>query len=402
MSRKLSKLGSAATIIATTFGTGILFMPAGFRLLGYAYALVALACVSLLTYFALYSLTYAAIATNSTEEASYSNLAASFSVRFKRLIDVTMLGRNMGITTVLTRYFCTNAARMLKNLGMPGDPELVRRLCLVLFVLAVVYFGMKDSLASLSFISRISLAGVLCYLLSITYYALAYGHPVRELRAVSDGYGSGVVKFVFALHCQFSYLNVFNEMQEKSLPEVSGVIALACAGIGLIYAASGFFGYMAAGEAIGERQILEVFGDRNDPLMQRISRGSADKYGVVPGLVISCFLFVWFGFIVFASFPTITLIQKYLSSGGKPARRGPIVLATGAFLLVGGLPAELQITKLLSLSAALFTNPLSFVYPSIFMILVSPRLSLRSLLAYALIACSLVLMLNVVYTVAAG
>lgn len=388
----MSKTSAAITLVVSSFGTGILYMPSSFKLLGYGYACLSLAFMGFLTYFTLYALAYAAIMVECKTKASYPKLASLFSSRLKVIIDITLIGSNLGSAACILRYFCSNAATMLGILGVNADYEQMRKASLCFIVVVVAYFGLKESLSSLAFISKISIAGVIYYLGLILYYALKYGHSLRSLDLTSNNYGSGFIKFVFALHCQFSFLDVFSEMEDKSLGGVSAVCAVVSLVIVLVYSASGLLGYIAIGREIGNRHILEVFVDRNTEFMKLVSKDPFSRHAIPTNIALGIFLFVWFGFLNFATAPVITIIQSYLVVKGKPVQRMGISVAIALFFLAAGLPEELNIATVLDVCAAVFTNPLSFAFPAIFMILTTPRFSGKSVLSYLLIGFSVAIM----------
>lgn len=396
----LSKSSSVITLVVSTLGTGILYMPASFGLLGYAYGFASLASVAVLTYFTLYSLAYAAIVMDFKTDATYSSLAAAFSNKLKIVVDITMVGSNVGIMIATTRFFSHNAAIMLRGTGL--DAEVLRKCSLCTIALLVAYFGTKGSLRSLAFISGIGIAGVLYYMALVVYYAYCYGHKLRDLDTTGSNYGSGFIKFVFALQCQFSFLSVFGQMEDKSLKGVSKVCAAVSLLVCLVYSASGFVGYLAVGREIGTRHILEVFMDREGRFMRHVIENSWDKRGILPGVLLGVFLFIWFGSLVFTGMPVISIVQAHLGAFDKRIKRAWVSGLLASLLFLVCLPARLDINTVLDVSAAVFAVPISFAYPSLFMILVSPRFSLKSLFSYLLIVLSLLFMLGVLHSVLTG
>jgi amino acid permease len=233
---------------------------------------------------------------------------------------------------------------------------------------------------------------VIYYLGLIFYYAVRYGHSLGDLDVTSNNYGRGFIKFVFALHCQFSFLDIFSEMEDKSLSSISIVCAIVSVAIALIYSASGFLGYVAIGKEIGNRHILDIFIDKNTEFMRLIAKDPFNKHGIPTNIALGIFLFVWFGFLNFATAPVITIIQSYLLIKGKPVQRTGISVAVALYFLAAGIPKELNISTILDVCAAVFTNPLSFAFPAMFMILTTPRFSGKSILSYLLIGFSIVIM----------
>ncbi|KAI5173409.1 hypothetical protein PAEPH01_1952 [Pancytospora epiphaga] len=143
--------------------------------------------------------------------------------------------------------------------------------------------------------------------------------------------------------------------------------------------------------------MLEIIRDRYHPLMMRVSTASFDKIGILPIIVNICFLFIWFGYVVFVYFPMIAVVQDKFSGFNLKVSRLSVVFMIGVFLFLGSFPRDLQISKLLDFNAALFTNPLGFALPSLFTMIVESRFSLKSLFGFFLFCGSILLSIKVIY-----
>ncbi|KAI4292338.1 hypothetical protein PAPHI01_1612 [Pancytospora philotis] len=394
----LTNTQAVLAIITSTFGTGILFMPSGFAQLGYAYASMVLLAMPGCISFSLFALAFCAVMTESTKGgASYSALAGAFSKRLKLLIDLSMVGRNLGIMLVLTRYFCVYAARALQAFGVPGSTAVLEHLCLLFFVLLVGYYSMKTSLASLAFMQKISFAGVLLYIVLLCYYALAVGAAPKPMVAFGTVRSSYVIKFVFAMHCQYGFLSIFNEMADQGLQNALGLLVGTSMAIAFIYGFTGFLGGYVFGSLLGDKQILEILMDKAHPCMQRLALLTFDKKNLLPLLPCVCFLFIWFNFVIMALFPMFKVIEERASFCSRSSARTFAVLAAVAYLVGGTLIPGLPLNKLLSFCSAAFTNPLSFLYPAVFFLLVSTKVWYMNAFAVFLICASLYLMFSVFY-----
>ncbi|KAI4292333.1 hypothetical protein PAPHI01_1607 [Pancytospora philotis] len=386
------------SIVVSSFGTGILYMPASFRLLGYAYALVAISLVGLLTYFTLYALAYAALVKEGAQDVAYAGLAGLFSPRLRRAVEVTLVGSNAGIAVALVRYFCRSASSASAALGISPAADTLYRPVLCAVAVALVLICRRDTVRMRKHIVRTSLAGVLYYLALAVYYALAHGKDTAQLVARStDDLCAGFIRFVFALHCQFSFPSIFSEMADKSAASVSQVCALASAAVVLVYAASGFFGYKAVGAEIGGQQILEVFNDRSSSFMQHVMKNSFDKYGVLPSIAQAFFLFISFWSAVFLSIPVVQTLASLCFSKDSKHARAICAAALALVYFAANYSLAFNTDTVLNVSAALFTAPLSFGYPALFMILVSRRCSAASVLSYLIIAATAALAISILH-----
>lgn len=405
----ISKTSSVISLVVSSLGTGILYMPASFKLLGYGYAFVTIILIGFLTYFTLYTLAYSATVKGRTEGITYSALAGSFSPRLRVAVDVTLIASNAGIAASILRFFCQSVATFLAQIGA-GWPSTVSYFGALGFALfLVIFLARKDSIAIQGIVSKISLCGVFFYLGLVIYYALYYGHALSDISAMGTEVSAGFGNFIFAMHCQFSFLSIFNQMEDQSLSAVSTICISALLLATFIYGCSGFFGYKAVGNAIGSRHILEAFADRKGEFMQRIARESFDKYGVLPGIAQVFFLFISFWAVIFLSMPAARTIrqlvfgdrgQKYstrssVDNSGRSRTLAALGLAIIYLLLCA--PVNLDINIIIGVSAALFTAPLSFGYPSLFMILVSKRFSLKSNLSFGIIVLTGILALSMLY-----
>lgn len=406
MTGKVSNISTVITILVSTLGTGILKMPASFNTLGWVGGTLALMLAATFTFFTLYSLSYTATAVDMQSSASYRKLAGVFSGQFQLLVDFTVICSSFGSTFFILRKFCEKTAYLIvRFLKMEAEQtETVRTgvLCGML-LLAFVFFTRED-LSYLRFISKISFAGVLYYLALTAYYAVAYGVPMGDLKTIygsgapggASGFINAFVSFIFALHCQCSYLNIYADMANKAMPGVTVTLAVTAALMALIYSASGLLGYKAVGckAAPDGWIILDDYVDRDSDLCRRMAAaGTFDTHGVLPLIGLGLFLVVWFGAVILMSFSIISTIQSRIIVNKKPIKRHFVALPFSLVLLLVGFPEKVSVGSILDGVTAVFMNPLSYLYPSIFMIKVSPSASFRSVCAWVLLAFSVALSL---------
>jgi len=384
MSGKISRTGAIVTTTISAIGCGILLTPSAFGVMGYGYALASLALVALLTFYTLYGIAYSATCLDCNKNVSYASIGNKISPVLRVIIDVTLIGSNFITTLFIARTFAETASKLFSEYITFLAEETLRKISGgVLMFICILFFSM-ESLSSLSFISNIGISSVVYYCALVIYYAFSFGEKFSELRIYDNqNIPSGFMKFIFALHCQFAFPSIFSEMKNNSMKEVSLTIAAACSLLFSIYAVVGFFGYKAVGPSIIGKNFLNIVNDPSQPLTQAIKTQSFDKYLLLPKILQACFLLVFFGACVFVTHPLIGSIQSYLSSPRRIIKRYAIspFIAGAYFLLI--LPKELDKKNIMvDLLAALFTMPLSFVFPSIFVINVSSKTSFLSIAGY--------------------
>jgi amino acid permease len=404
MAGKLSNVASTLTIVSSTLGTGILLMPSAFCDLGYVLGSIIIALVGLVTFFSLYSLVYAAKSISSEKSTSYPDIAAYFSSKLSVLVNMSLIGSSIGCMIFFSRQFALNGALFLKNFEMfeKYEKETLRLVMLAIIVAICVSFFMLDSLNSLSFISYIGIFSAVYYVAMLAYYAYTVGKPMAELKMTNNGYSRGLGRLVFALHCQFSFLSIYDEMESQTLRSVcisSGAGALLAV---LLYGFAGIIGYKAVGNSVGNLDMVSIFLDQKCEFMRLIKDKCAGwAYSIAPNVIIVSFMFIFFGAAVFSAFPIIPIIQTGMSKGEKPMKRSTVALSLGLMMVVSGF-TEKFFDSILDFIAAVFTNPLSFVFPSIFMMMVSPKGSFNSIASILLMSMSFVLMLSALKTIFIG
>ena len=396
-----SNLSTIISLAVATFGTGILLMPSSFHILGVVVAFISASIAAFCMFFSLYSLSYAATATGKIGHP-YAALSEFFSRKLGVLVGITLVAGNFGTVVFILGKFCESlidfAKSQAEGYGYSVPEVALRPIILVLLLSGAFVFFIKDSLASLSFLSKISFSCVVYYLALTIFFAFKYGLPLKQLvKPENANFSKGFIRFVFGLHCQFSYPDIFGLMENTSMGNVTGVLAAGALVVGSIYAASGFFGYKAVGGSIeGCELILELYTKKDSTFILGIPESSRSYVLFLSYLCLFGFLAVWFGTICFCSFSVISTVQSWLSQGGKKVPRSYIALPMAVLLFVLGL-SKVGGGVVLEVISAVCTNPLSFVYPSVFLLYAMPGMDIRKIVAVSLILFSGFLMTSMLY-----
>lgn len=402
MSRDISQsnMSTVISIVVSTLGTGILAMSSSFSLLGYGYAIISLLISTLCLYYSLYSLVYASIETEMIHDCSYSKLGDVFSTTLKNLINLSIVGSNFGTVVYIVKQFVNFSSQFVFNIYPILTLDKIRSIMLAFIILVSFFFFIQDDISVLRFIQKISFFCVVYYLILVIYYGCAHGKNLDKLSVrKNDNIIDGFINFVFALHCQFSFLNIYSSMKDKSLINSKKILVIASLAVGIVYGISGFFGYKAVGDEIKKDLTLKIFMDQNSTLMKNLCKNSFDSYGILPKLCVLSFLFIWFGTIVFCSYQVIDIIREFVAKLAiikNPSRFGVSIFYSISLLIIG-YNDKLDIKSFLDVAAALFTNPLSFFFPALFNILVTKKFTANKLAAHSLLGFSIIIAIKMIY-----
>ncbi|KAI5148072.1 hypothetical protein ENBRE01_0086 [Enteropsectra breve] len=388
MSLKLSNTATTITLMVSTFGTGILLMPTVFRKLGYVAGIAAIVFVAALNYFTLYSLAYSAHSMEVPRTASFTLIANTISPLLKNAADIAMIGSNLGnVFYTLKAFLDTTESLAINVFGMDATHGInFMRIVLVVLLSALFFFFIQEDLSALSFISNIVVVSVVYYLGLVIYFALGHGVEFDSLTKFDKDGIDSVVNIVFALHAQFAYLSIFTSMKSNKMADVKKTLSIATSLLVVVYSFSGFFGYWATGKVMNDNFIKFLNSDDAKPLgfYQSMMNLPMDNKGILRTILNVGFLVVWFGGLIFATAPIITIVSSWVSVGKAKVDRKIVSFGMCLFYLAMGIfltSGKAQIDSILTVFAAIFTNSLSYVFPSIFMMYVSRRGSANYLIS---------------------
>jgi hypothetical protein len=174
-----------------------------------------------------------------------------------------------------------------------------------------------------------------------------------------------------------------------------------------LYSFVGFFGYKGLGSNIRGKSMLGIFSLKC-PDTEDISKLSPElkvlaslrmRYGeflgsTLPMLLCYMFIPIFFVGIVSNMFSIIPVMQNVLSRNGKqPSRRAMSMLCCMIILLFGIFEVS-GIDKVLSIFGYLLTTPISFLFPSLFVLFTSRKMNLMTISSSIMMILSGALMIG--------
>jgi len=288
------------------------------------------------------------------------------------------------------------------------DSEICRRVVLTLLSIFSFRMLLLESLSSLSPLSYLSMFSALYYLGLMISLGIFKGKPFEDIKAVNlEGrYDFAISLMLFAMHCQFSFLGIRHIMSDRSMKSVSKVATFAIAIVVCLYGSAGFFGYKAAGKELYDKMILDLIikSPSENPFLNFSQNKESETiilYAFKLLLVAFCVIFT-VG-VTCCAFPTIPVFENLLSFEQFRPKRAYIVLVLMIGLFLPNLYGDKDINpdSILDLVSTFCTNPLSFFFPALFMILVSKNSAYR-IFSFLSISISVGIMALKVYKLTMG
>ncbi|ELA42256.1 uncharacterized protein VICG_00655 [Vittaforma corneae ATCC 50505] len=367
--------------------------------------------VGLLTFFSTYSLSYVSTLTKerSDEKTSYSDLAAKFSKKLRTMVSMSLVVNSLVTSFSFTQTFLRiflNTLRyneylntLLDEKAHPVNCYIARALILLIICSIYFYVFQLDNLASLSFFSQFSLFTAIFFSAVISLYGLFNPVSNDQMSLPASESGLNLVDplgaVIFALHCQFSYLDIFNSMKDTSLENVRNVTAIASIFATVLYGSVGFLGFKAVGAAVGNDPVIFHFASSSSSIVKDLT----ERYGIylggyLPKLLHSMFCPIFFSGNIFNMFSITPILQNWLSIKGKPASRSTIAFLACAFLFVGSVKPVENLGSVFSIAGFLLTTPLSFLFPALFVICASSKLNIMTVGSGIVICLSVAIMIG--------
>lgn len=408
-SAKLSNFGAVSSIVASTLGSGITFMPSVYSILGPTTASIIMLFVGLFTFLSIYLLSYASVATrdDSEKKLSYSGIAAKFSQILKNIVAFILLANAILAAYAFigsflkifmhTLSFNDSLKKILEVEGKDTNTSYVIKLVAMACMLLALFFLFQiENLASLSFLSLLSLLIAVMFSLVVSVYGIWDPLPADELKpseGPSDLFGP-LGSIIFALHCQFSYLDIFNSMKDQSLTNVTTVTGLASILATILYSLVGYLGFRAVGHHIGKESLIFAISQKDTKIIDSLTL----RYGEYGGkylsrLIHSLFSIIFFSGALFNLFPVLPILQEWFSMKGKLASRRIIVFGLIVFLFAVSLFDLGSFELLFAISGLFLTTPLSFIFPAIFAIFATPKLTFITVSAGIMLIVSVGMMI---------
>lgn len=428
-----SNFKTGMLIIVSTLGSGIAYMPSVNRNFGPMLACIGVCGIGILTYFSLVSLVCASRATRESpkEKLTYSQVASKISNKLAVIVSFTLVISSLAAGFGFISTFGNMLLNSLRNIDkvdnlltgternsngvLEDSTNFKLAKMFIIGVVSVIYyflFQLKD-LSSLSILSKFSLFSVLFFSSAICAFGII--NPVKESEMAVDPNSSSPPDMfssfsmvIFALHCQFSFLDIYNSMANTDFGNVNFVLSLTCVVAVLLYSAIGFFGFRSVGEPIGNSSILSFFASTKDPSNREkdnvIMLSLIDRYGetfgkYLPQTIYTAYLLVYFGGVAFNIFGTVPIIRQWILINGKQAPRKLVAFILASFLFLSGGFADFVLSprgldKVFAIIGSLLTTPLSFLFPGIFVIYTTRKMGLMKIGAIFTVILSIGLMVG--------
>lgn len=416
--KKLSNISSISAIVASTLGCGITLMPYVFSILGTRIAFSMMICIGIMTYHSIYSLSYVAaiIKTEKDQKFTYSQLAAKFSKKLEKMVSFCLAISSLITVFMFTQTFLKivigslSYNEKLKVLLANKAIYFGTRAAILLAISTVYYFlFQKENLASLSIFSTLSLWVAIFFCLFISFLGLYKPALSTELPKTDNFELTRPLGYIiFALHCQFSYMDIYNSMENTSISNTRFVAFSASVLATILYSTVGYLGSKAAGSFINADPIIFKFAFIKPSTLLQVSPeiptlidSLVQRYGIVigayiPRLIHTLFCPIFFNGIVFSMFAIIPILQKAFSRKEKPLSRRKTSFIAVLFIFLTGLPSASDfLDTIFAISGFLLTTPLSFLFPALFELYASEnRLGLLTMSSKLMISLSFLIMIS--------
>lgn len=374
MNAKLTVSTATITIITSMLGAGINFMPCAFESIGYVNAGILMVFMTLLTFFSLYAVSFAASKQKNTKNMTYSSIGYDKSYILGFSVDMSIIFSQFLVGLAFFNYIIDLAVLFLCRLsGDSGDSnKQYYKLASMIAIIAFFYMlSLKKDLSSLRFTSYAGVGSVFYLLCLMTFFNFFLGKNVSvgEMKSQNNNYSSGVSKIILAMCCQVNMVKVYMEMEPKSTKNVMIVSLVSAVVGGIIYSAVGFFGYRVLGDEVKGQDLIKLFCKKNSIINQYLEKNhSFIKF--LPLIAVVGAMVVLLGSFPLQLNPAAATIVKLFANerNAEKIRIMSVTVMCGAMFLIN-LHPKLSLDILLSIVGAIFNNALSFFFPCMYYIL---------------------------------
>lgn len=256
-------------MVTTMMGAGTIFMPAAVKDLGNINFVFVFSLIAFFSFLTLYMISFVAneyAKTNAKGDMSYYSITNQYSRVLAAFVDIALMIQGIG-SCVLYMFSITN---WCFNLLEIDSPTYMKKLLVIAgFSVLVTFIAMQKDLSALRYVQYLSVSSVFYLLGLCIYYSFVLpsedgGKPITMDNTFKNTY-SGISSFVFAIGCHQNIVQVYSELKEKSMSNITLISAMCITTGLLIYSTMGYFGYKLIGEDIGSDAILQfMFGKDNN------------------------------------------------------------------------------------------------------------------------------------------
>jgi amino acid permease len=410
--KRPSRLSNSSAIISTivsTLGSGITFMPAVFNTFGILTSTLFLFFIGLITFISLYSIAYSVKGDlnnpNVISKITYSGIAARFSSKLRMCVTMTLVITSLATVFSFVQLFLSLSIQSLKFYPFIADflnkTEMNAKMVKIsiLSVLSLVYFPLfkLENLSSFVFFSKLSLfCCILFYVMTVAYGVFApydfascekADHQIPKMNM-----GSALGTAIFAFHCQYSFPDILSSMEDQSLPNIKNMILVSTILATILYTSVGMFGYVGFGPPISNDTVLISFGNMQSFLSLSLKNRFNYTFGTfIPRFIQIIYLPIFFSGVVFLTFGIIPILQNIRKT---LCSRSSIAIFLSIFTFFSGILSFKNLQLIFGVIGFLFVLPLSFLFPSIFVILSSKEQSPMRIISIFMIIFSLIAILT--------
>ncbi|KAF9763745.1 Vacuolar amino acid transporter 6 [Nosema granulosis] len=374
MTSKLTVTTATITIITSMLGAGINFMPSAFESIGYIYAGFLMVFITLLTFFSLYAVSFAASKQKNTKNMTYSSIGYDKSYILGFSVDMSIVLSQFLVGLAFFNYVIELAVLFSSGLSKDdGDPKYKYYKLLFMSAIGAVFYmlSLKKDLSSLRFTSYAGVGSVMYLLCLMTFFNFFIKDKVcvGELKSKNNDYSSGVSKIILAMCCQVNMVKVYMEMEPKSTKNILIVSMVSALVGGVIYSAVGYFGYKVLGDEVIKQDLIKLFCKESSSINVFLAN-EYPKIKFLPSIAIVGAMVVLLGSFPLQLNPAAATIVKLFANerNAEKVRITSVTVMCGSMFLINLYPG-LSLDVLLNIVGAIFNNALSFFFPCMYYIL---------------------------------
>lgn len=201
------------SIISSTLGAGITFMPAAVNAVGLKLYIILMAIICLMTYLSIYQLCYTAsfLVIENTDskkpiDLSYEGIAGKFSRTLKNIVVTAILFSCASTVLSFTQRIVNILISLLTNISFIKeniDPTVLQVSVSIILAISLYFLFCLNDLSSLSIFSNISIVAALLFSVLMVIYNITNTKMVETFytpEKIEIGKALGYV--IFALHSQ--------------------------------------------------------------------------------------------------------------------------------------------------------------------------------------------------------
>ncbi|KAM0677410.1 hypothetical protein BDAP_002094 [Binucleata daphniae] len=336
---------------------------------------------------------------------TYYNVTHSYFPLFATLVDLCMVVQGVGSCL-------TYVVALSKWIPLILDKEINPIFIIIGVVFPLYFLSLRKNLSALKYASYLSVASVFYLLILCVYYCFTLFTVSdntlerKPLQKYNNNYYQAIGTIIFAMGCHQNIVQVFSELQNKSVGQIT-LVSLFCIIAGtFIYLTIGLCGYFAVGSGI-ERSILEVLSENKD-INSYMSQNTFDKGGYLIKIGLVAFVCVMLCAFPMQMHPArdaatnmlckINAIKKKLGSGAKVDKLKMIITTVFTlFVAIIAMIPNLNYSSVMGVIGATATNAITYIFPSIVFCCCIGKVNTKSVISGFIGISGIALMIYLLY-----